>query len=688
MLPEIQLDQQSFEEIIEDAKKQIAKVYPQWTNYNEADPGITFLELFAWLKEMQQYHLDQIGERNKRKYLKLLGAWPEPMFPAKALLSISGLKEDCLLLDREQFFADQIPFETIGRQQLVKAKPVLLRCLLRDRQMELGLSQLEPGGKIQLYPFGNEPHIGNCFQIGFDNPLPVHHSFEIYLQVYDDYPVKRCPIGKEEPFQPLAKLRWEYYTSSGWREACLVRDESYQFLQNGFLEFRLEEPMAEGADGLYWMRAVLEQNWYEVPPILTGMYLNILRTAQWNTIADCDDFSVNPESRSIQFHHRLSGSASFLQKEQNGYRPIEPSQVQMMQNEDGSWLAKLPADGEIRVLYQNTRYAGYLLPAVGNGFPNQRYQLDLEHVMGSKLQLMVEEPDGLWHCWEQVKDFDCSLPESRHYCFDEQTGFLSFGDCEHGMAPVGTLHLVRLLISEGVNGNVKQHQIRESTALPPGATVTNYWMASGGKQGETLEQSFLRARASLRKLKRAVTNEDYERQVKEAPGLMIQNCRCVPVTKLYREDSGWDENSVAIVVQPFSNGKREKLNEGYYRNLYGFLDRRRLMGTRVKILSPEYIGLTVYAEIRIRPYYQNAPRIIQNTVEKFFDTSNWVFGEPVQYSTLYGVIDRLECVLSVDSLTIDARGSGVSRNRSGDVLIPPNGLVYLVGGEYNLSDEE
>lgn len=689
MLPEIQLDQQRFEEIIEDAKKQIAKVYPQWTNHNEADPGITFLELFSWLKEMQQYHLDQIGESNERKFLKLLGIWPEPMRAASVLLNISGFETNQLLLDREQFFADRVSFEIQGRQQLVRATPILLRCQADAEQSDLILSQLEQGRTFQFFPFGNEPHIGNCFLIGFDYPLPVKQSFEIYLRIFDDYPIRRTAIADAKTFHPLAKLRWEYYTQSGWREVCPIQDETCQFLQNGFLEFCLQEPMAEGENGQYCMRVILEQTWYEVAPMLTGIYLNMLRAVQCSTVADYADF-VGEAGKEVTclLEHRLSAHARFLQKEQDGYRLLDPSQIVLMSKKEGGRLARVPECSGVRVLYEDIKFAKNLQPAVGDGFPNQCYEIGLENVMSSNLQLMVEEADGLWHCWEQVKDFDCSLPDSRHFCFDESSGTLFFGNCEHGMAPTGTIHLVRVVTSEGVDGNVKQHQICEGAAIPSEAVVINHWMASGGRQGETLKQCFARARASLRHTKRAVTNADYEQQVKQAPGLMIQNCRCVPLTTLLSQGNAINDNGVAVVVQPFSNGRREKLNEAYYRNLYDFLDQRRLMGTQVKVLSPEYIGITVFAEIRIHPYYQNALGMIQETVENFFDTANWIFGESVQYSTLYGIIDQLKCVLSVDSLVIDARGAGIGRNRSGDVRIPPNGLVYLLSGEYNLSDGE
>ena len=73
MLPEISLDTTNFEEIVKKARSQIAEVYPQWTDYNYHDPGITILELFAFLKEAQQFYIDQISDDMRKKFLQLIG---------------------------------------------------------------------------------------------------------------------------------------------------------------------------------------------------------------------------------------------------------------------------------------------------------------------------------------------------------------------------------------------------------------------------------------------------------------------------------------------------------------------------------------------------------------------------------------------------------------------------------------
>ena len=70
------LDDQRFEDIVTEAKKRIPQLCAEWTDFNEHDPGITLIELFAWYKQMQQYHLDQITADHLRMFLKLMGIVP------------------------------------------------------------------------------------------------------------------------------------------------------------------------------------------------------------------------------------------------------------------------------------------------------------------------------------------------------------------------------------------------------------------------------------------------------------------------------------------------------------------------------------------------------------------------------------------------------------------------------------
>jgi hypothetical protein len=54
-LPVPNLDDRTFDRLVDEARRRIPVYAPEWTDHNVHDPGITFLELFAWLTEMQLY---------------------------------------------------------------------------------------------------------------------------------------------------------------------------------------------------------------------------------------------------------------------------------------------------------------------------------------------------------------------------------------------------------------------------------------------------------------------------------------------------------------------------------------------------------------------------------------------------------------------------------------------------------
>jgi hypothetical protein len=73
MLPIPNLDDRRFADLVAEGRAMIPRYAPEWTNYNPSDPGITLLELFAWLTEMILYRLNHVSEDNYRAFLDLIG---------------------------------------------------------------------------------------------------------------------------------------------------------------------------------------------------------------------------------------------------------------------------------------------------------------------------------------------------------------------------------------------------------------------------------------------------------------------------------------------------------------------------------------------------------------------------------------------------------------------------------------
>ena len=66
------LDDRTFADLVDEAQALIPVYEPQWTNHNTSDPGITFVELFAYLTEMLMYRLNRVTDANECAFLKLI----------------------------------------------------------------------------------------------------------------------------------------------------------------------------------------------------------------------------------------------------------------------------------------------------------------------------------------------------------------------------------------------------------------------------------------------------------------------------------------------------------------------------------------------------------------------------------------------------------------------------------------
>lgn len=76
-----ELDDREYEALLEQATKLIPAYSDEWTDFNPHDPGITILEVLAWLTETHSYQLDQITDEHREKYLRLIDHGCRPPKP-------------------------------------------------------------------------------------------------------------------------------------------------------------------------------------------------------------------------------------------------------------------------------------------------------------------------------------------------------------------------------------------------------------------------------------------------------------------------------------------------------------------------------------------------------------------------------------------------------------------------------
>jgi hypothetical protein len=71
-IPLPNLDDRTFDDLTAEARALIPALQPEWTNHNPSDPGITLVELLAWLTEMLLFQVNQVPPAHTEAFLRLL----------------------------------------------------------------------------------------------------------------------------------------------------------------------------------------------------------------------------------------------------------------------------------------------------------------------------------------------------------------------------------------------------------------------------------------------------------------------------------------------------------------------------------------------------------------------------------------------------------------------------------------
>jgi hypothetical protein len=207
VLPEILLDDVRFQELVSEARTRIVRHAPEWTEHNVSDPGITLIELYAWLTELLVYRINRIPERLHFGLLGLVGVQPRPpecaSVPVRFLIDRPGagavVPAGTEIASPRTAGSDSVVFQTAV--ELV----IPYECKLASHSG--GLSA--PGDALLL---------------GFDSPIA---GLVIQLRVESSR-----AEGSVNPVDP--PLQWEASAGDGgWEAATVVSDETQGFTFGG-----------------------------------------------------------------------------------------------------------------------------------------------------------------------------------------------------------------------------------------------------------------------------------------------------------------------------------------------------------------------------------------------------------------------------------------------------------------------
>src|SRR5262247_3855773 len=88
-IPNPILDDRSYQQLRDELVRRVPVYTPEWTDHNASDPGITLIELFAFLGENILYRFNQIPDATKLAFLRMLQIPLRPAMAARSLITLT-----------------------------------------------------------------------------------------------------------------------------------------------------------------------------------------------------------------------------------------------------------------------------------------------------------------------------------------------------------------------------------------------------------------------------------------------------------------------------------------------------------------------------------------------------------------------------------------------------------------------
>ncbi|HMD70398.1 MAG TPA: baseplate J/gp47 family protein [Bryobacteraceae bacterium] len=506
-LPLPNLDTRTWQDLVDEGTALVPRYAPDWTDQNTHDPGITLMELFAWLAEMDIYRLNQVPRRHRLKFLELVGFVPRPPEPSRAMLTFSPVAGGPFAVPAGVQFETPagVPFQTL-RDVPVSVAPVeaiavddgsgVLRDMTADWLGGIPIacmgSGLQPGAAVYL-GFGALP-AGAALALGIRVSSCRNGEAE-RRRILDEVVAQEAacratalanPCAGAPPSTPpgalaaasaaalrhhSARIVWEAFTGV-WTALVPVSDDTRALTLDGIVELPVPAgvvPIAIGgvAKPYFYLRCRLASGSYDAAPLLLDVAPNTVYARQ--AVPAVTTFQIpagvlasgTPPApgggarfdAQIDFAGNIQ-SLSFLPPGTAGHPDIALL---------GYQPATAAAPGALTL---SMARAGY-----SDGTPNQRMLLPGAPVEQRSLSLYTHA-GGVWQQWERREDLDASTRSSFHFVLDAASGEIAFGDGEHGMVPAlgaSVLAVYRQTLAE--RGNAPARAIGTVSVSPWNAAL-------------------------------------------------------------------------------------------------------------------------------------------------------------------------------------------------------------------------
>lgn len=705
------LDDQRYADIVEAAKRRIPVLFPEWTNFNEHDPGITILELFAWLKEMQQYYLNRISDRSRENMLLLLGIERLPAAPSETLISFRGEAPERLPRGVSLYAADGTEFVSTAEY---RAAPFRLgRVFVENEGAYADVTEPARHSETAFYPFGSRLDSGGrglyieVTEIGGDR---FFNGAELFFDIFDRLPVRRNPSDGEAP--PPREIVWEYSTAQGFAPCEILSDATYAFSFGGGVTLKIGRDMALfGAGELprgLWIRARLTGSGCEDMPQICRIYCGALKLTQKSRLATADDMILEGRAfAGVEDMLAARGVCFLFVRDGHGWLLNESAVI--VKNDTGavfgvSGSAADTARGgrlEVRAVRCEESFGRNGMFFSSDGLPCQEFAFDPGGtVLCGELRVMVKDRESdefpRWNEYRCIGSLSLAGAYDRCFTYDGDRHILMFGDNEHGEVPPSgdrNIMVISCSVTNGCGGNVPAGNFKALTVSGRTYPIDRSADSAGGRDREKTAHALGRLRERISACGRTVTAEDYRRAALNTPGLRIADAKAIPFfdpalpSELSEVSESKAPNTVAVVVLPYSAEPFPIPDKRFLSAVKDHLEKYRLITTRVLVTAPIYVRADISAEVVcLTQEVEQASRRIGTALRGMFSVigadGRTRFGEPVSEAGIIGCICNVEGILSVKRLRVKIGDKRCGRDRYGRIVIPPNAVAYC--GEVNI----
>ncbi len=630
-LPDINLDDRNFQDIVDQAKRLIPRYTPEWTDHNTSDPGIAMIELFAWMTEMVLYRMNRVPDKVLIRLLELIGAKLESPRAAQSRITfyLSAAQSDDITVPEGTEVAtvrtetsEAITFSAEQSLTIHPPRPLGAFSNSDNRWVNHDLRSLElERGKLIM--FGSPPTPGDAFYIALEDD---HSDHVISVDVQVDI----AGGAGVDPTRP--PLEWQVWQGNVARwVACEVEfDGTGGFNTAGEVILHLPRmvPGAFQSLSAHWLRVQLT-----VPDAQSGSY------------------KVSPQLERLRLESR---------------------------------------GGTVTARHAVTVRDEYL--GDSDGTPGQQFNLSRSPVLATdeRDHLIVEEPGLPPAIWREVPDFADSEDGDTHYTLDNLDGTITLGPTlpqTNGQvyafsripAKGSTLRFSRYQHGGGVLGNVPRGALSVlKGTIPFVARAINRVAATGGANAQDLEDAKRQAPALLRARNRAVTTDDFEYLAGRVNG--VARVKTLSPGEQPGRPGDPKPGQVTLLVIPSVQLMRGRiapdaltLPADLRASVFAMLNDKRLIGTGLEVRSPQYIWVSVQTKLRLTDR-ANDPSIALETrahaeavLYQYLNPyvggprgTGWAFGRDLHTSELYALLQSVPGVEFVEEVLVGLSAPGSS----------------------------